>query len=249
MKFKEYFDIKDSSDKVLACGWYGELDFYGTIADDKISGIRIRQGNILIGDNKTLSPYFIESRFNNWCIGELHIVSDDLIPNARRDGFESNKAFSEFCDCFKKTIGVELGLKIRTASKNRNTPMKKALTKTQKTIEAVEKVLESGFNSSFEKDQIAKNLDSARKDLYVIPKDAPIEISTQKAGLIDKLNALATEVDESNNYKTKNDIPSDFSKAEKKIIQSMLEVLTKNFERPIVDSLYKEFLQELKKKG
>ena len=274
-----YFDIKDSSAKTLARGWYGELDFYGTIADDKISGIRIRQGNILIGDNKTLSPYFLESRFNNWCVGELYIVSDDLIPNARRDGFESNKAFSEFCDCFKKTIGIEIGLKIRTASKNRNNPMKKVLTKTQKTIEAVEKVLESGFNSSFEKDQIAKNLDSARKDLYVIPKDAPTEISTQKAGLMDKLSALVTEVDESNNYKTKKDISSDFSKSEKKIIQAMLEVLTKNFERSILNivlqiaftllgrpnvkiaicnptqiitvfnGLYKEFLQELKKKG
>ena len=38
-------------------------------------------------------------------------------------------------------------------------------------------------------------------------------------------------------------------KAEKKIIQAMLEVLTRNFERATVDSLYKEFLQELKKKG
>ena len=64
-----------------------------------------------------------------------------------------------------------------------------------------------------------------------------------------KLTELTTEVDESNNYKTKKDIPSDFSKSEKKIIQAMLEVLTKNFERPIVDCLYKEFLQELKKKG
>ncbi len=243
-----YFDIKDSSNKVLALGWYGELDFYGTIADEKVSGIRIRQGNILIGDNKTLSPYFIETRFNNWCVGELYIISDELIPNARRDGFESNKTFLDFCDCFKKTIGVELGLKIRTASKNRNNPMKKALTKTEKTITNVEKVLESGFNSSFEKEQIAKTLEGARKDLYVIPKEAPPEIITQKTGLMEKLTTLATEVDESKNYKTKKDISSDFSKSEKKIIQAMLEVLTRNFERPIVDSLYKEFLNELKKK-
>ena len=67
--------------------------------------------------------------------------------------------------------------------------------------------------------------------------------------MIDRLTALVTVVGESNNYKAKKDIPSDFSKAEKKIVQAMLEVLTKNFERSIVDSLYKEFLQELKKKG
>lgn len=91
-----YFDVKDNLGEVLAVGWYGELNFFGTIAEDNISGIRVRQGNILIGDNKTLSPYFIESRFNNWCIGELFIVSNDLIPNARRDGFENNKVWYTF---------------------------------------------------------------------------------------------------------------------------------------------------------
>lgn len=45
-----FFDIKNSAEELLAVGWYGELNFYGTIADEKVSGIRIRQGNILIGD-------------------------------------------------------------------------------------------------------------------------------------------------------------------------------------------------------
>ena len=244
-----FFDIKDTNGVALARGWYGELNFYGTISDERISGIRIRQGNILIGDSKTLAPYFIESRFNNWCVGELYVVSNDLIPNARRDGFENNKTFNEFCDNFKKTIGVELGSKIRTASKARNNPMKKALTKTEKTIAEAERVLETGFNSTFEKDQIVKTLEGARKDLYVIPKDAPAEVISQKTELMDRLSSLTTEVGDSSNYRAKKDISSDFSKAEKKIIQAMLEVLTRNFERPIVDSLYKEFLQELKKKG
>lgn len=244
-----FFEIMDANENVLARGWYGELNFYGTISDEKISGIRIRQGNILIGDNKTLSPYFIESRFNNWCVGELYIVSNELIPNARRDGFENNRIFNEFCDNFKKTIGLELGAKIRSASKARNNPMKKALTKTEKTIAEAERVLETGFNSTFEKEQMVKTLEGARKDLYVIPKDAPAEVISQKAELMDKLGILTTEVSESKNYRAKKDISSDFSKAEKKIVQAMLEVLTRNFERVTVDSLYKEFIQELKKKG
>jgi len=244
-----FFEIKDASENTLARGWYGELNFYGTISDEKISGIRIRQGNILIGDYKTLSPYFIESRFNNWCVGELYIISNELIPNARRDGFENNRILNEFCDNFKKTIGAELGAKIRAASKARNNPMKKALTKTEKTIAQAERVLETGFNSSFEKEQIVKTLEGARKDLYVIPKDAPVEVIAQKTELMDKLGTLTTNVSESTNYRAKKDISSDFSKAEKKIVQAMLEVLTRNFERVTVDSLYKEFLQELKKKG
>lgn len=244
-----FFNITDAGGSVLARGWYGELNFFGTISDEKISGIRIRQGNILIGGSKTLSPHFIESRFNNWCVGELYVVSDDLIPNARRDGFENNRIFNEFCDNFKMTIGVELGSKIRAASKARNNPMKKALTKTEKTIADAERVLEAGFNSTFEKKQIVKTLEGARKDLYVIPKDAPAEVISQKTELMGRLSTLTTEVEESSNYRAKKDISSDFSKAEKKIIQAMLEVLTRNFERTAVDSLYKEFLQELKKKG
>ena len=116
-------------------------------------------------------------------------------------------------------------------------------------ISKVAKVLEGGFNSSFEKEKTAKDLEAARRGLYVIPKDAPNDIVEQKAALMDKITELSAAVDESKNYKTKKDITSDFSKAEKKVIQAMLEVLTKNFERSIVDSLYKEFLEELKKKG
>ena len=127
--------------------------------------------------------------------------------------------------------------------------MKKALTKTEKTICETENILESGFNSSFEKEQLVKSLEGARRDLYIIPKDAPAEMLTQKAILLEKLSTLTVEVDESKNYKTKKEVSSDFSKAEKKIMQAMLEVLTRNFERPIVDGLYKEFLQELNKKG
>ena len=43
----------------------------------------------------------------------------------------------------------------------------------------------------------------------------------------------------------KKDIPSNFSKAEKKVIQAMMEVLSRNFERATVDSLYQEFIEEL----
>lgn len=243
-----YFDIKSRTGDLLALGWTGDLNFYGTISENKVSGIRIRQGNILIGDSKTLSPLFIESRFNNWCVGEIYIVSNDLIPNARRDGFESNDTYTDFCQCFKNTIGTTLGQRIRTASKTRNNPMKKALTKAERTIRETKQVLEVGFNSTFEKDQVVKNLETTRKDLYAIPKDAPAEILAEKAKLMDTLTTLTNAAETSKNYRTKKDVTSEFSKSEKKIIQAMLEVLTRNFERSTVDSLYKEFLQELKKK-
>lgn len=243
-----FYKIKNE-DEVFAIGWYAETNFYGTVTESKIAGIRVRQGNILIGDASLISPYFLESRFNNWCIGEIYVLSDKLIPNARRDSFESNATFLSFGNSIRITIGVELSNKIRLLSKARNNPQQKVLRKTKKTLQDTQKILDSGFNSSYEKEQVVKALEGARKELYVIPKNAPAEVLEEKTELISQLTELTTEVEESKNYKVKKDITSNFSKSEKKIIQCILEVLSKNFERDTVDSLYNELLQELTKKG
>ena len=58
-----------------------------------IQGIRVRQGNILIGDRTTCNSYFKEERFNGWIIGELHVLDPELIANSRRDDFEKNDAY------------------------------------------------------------------------------------------------------------------------------------------------------------
>ena len=85
--------------------------------------------------------------------------------------------------------------------------------------------------------------------MRTIPKSAAPEVVQQKVQLIQTIEELGETVTQSTNYRAKNTITSDFSKAEKKIIQAMLEVLTRNFERETVDSLYKEFLNEIKTKG
>ncbi len=81
--------------------WYANTAFYGTISDNSIKGIRIRQGNILIGDRTTCNSYFKEERFNGWVIGELHVLDPELIANSRRDDFEKNEAYYKLIDSFK----------------------------------------------------------------------------------------------------------------------------------------------------
>lgn len=244
-----FFDVVDNSGEALAYGWYADTEFSGTLADDRMSGIRVRLGNILIGTAKTLSPYFKESRFNGWVLGELYIVSPNLIPNARRDDFERNDTFAKFEDGIRMTVGSEVSDKIRSASKARNNPVAKTIKKAQKTITQAETILTTGFNSSFEKEQVVDKLEAMRKELRSIPKSAAPEIIQQKAQLMQSLEELGETVTQSKNYRAKKDITSDFSKAEKKIIQAMLEVLTRNFARETVDSLYKEFVEEIKTKG
>lgn len=80
--------------ETVAYLWYARTSFYGTLQDEAIKGLRVRKGNILIGDKTTLNHIFKDERFNGWLLGELHILSDKLIPNARRDEMEKNAAYS-----------------------------------------------------------------------------------------------------------------------------------------------------------
>jgi molecular chaperone HtpG len=78
--------------------WYASTNFYGTIIDTTIKGLRIRQGNLLIGDNTTCAQFFKEERFNGWVIGEVHVLHDGLIANSRRDNFEQNEPYFQLAE-------------------------------------------------------------------------------------------------------------------------------------------------------
>ena len=94
-------------DALSAVLWYAKTSYFGTIIDGLIKGIRIRQGNILIGDRGSCSTLFKEERFNGWMIGELYILDKNLIVNSRRDGFEKNVAYYELLEKLKNwALGV-----------------------------------------------------------------------------------------------------------------------------------------------
>lgn len=86
----------------LAILWYASTNFYGTIIDSTIKGLRIRQGNILIGNNITCAQFFKEERFNGWVIGEIHILHDGLIANSRRDNFEQNEPYFQLAEAIRE---------------------------------------------------------------------------------------------------------------------------------------------------
>lgn len=90
----------------LAILWYASTNFYGTIIDTTIKGLRIRQGNILIGNNTTCAQLFKEERFNGWVIGEIHVLHDGLIANSRRDNFEQNEPYFQLADEIRECAAI-----------------------------------------------------------------------------------------------------------------------------------------------
>ncbi len=105
--------------KIVAVGWYGiRKDLLGAIARGSgDSGIRVRSGNIMIGDAHILDSCFREPRFNSYTVGEVHVDSPDLVPNSRRDDFVDNETKTLFYNSIERQIGLPISKEIRIQSR------------------------------------------------------------------------------------------------------------------------------------
>jgi hypothetical protein len=115
----EFFELRSGQDELAGCGWHGQREemLGSIIKGDDSSGIRVRVGNILIGDEHLLDGCFREPRFNSYVIGEIHVESDDLIPNSRRDDFVDNKSKGIFYNSVERKIGLPISKEIRLRSR------------------------------------------------------------------------------------------------------------------------------------
>jgi Histidine kinase-, DNA gyrase B-, and HSP90-like ATPase len=81
-------------------GWFGLANFPGEITDETVAGLRFRMKNIQIGNEGIIeelaaraTPSGSDRRLQRWAVGEIFIVNAEVVPNARRDGFEDNQAW------------------------------------------------------------------------------------------------------------------------------------------------------------
>ena len=114
----ETFDININGSPA-AHGWYGKRrELLGAVTKSEMSsGIRVRVGNIQIGDNHLLDGCYRESRFNSYMVGEIHVVCEELIPNSRRDDFIDNEAKGLFYDAVERELGLGFSKEIRFISR------------------------------------------------------------------------------------------------------------------------------------
>jgi len=115
----EFFQIKNGQNQHIAYGWYGQRkNLLGSIVrGDDSSGIRVRVGNIQIGDAHLLDFCFRETRFNSYVTGEVHVECGDLIPNSRRDDFVDNMSKGLFYNSIEKEVGLPISKEIRSRSR------------------------------------------------------------------------------------------------------------------------------------
>ena len=135
--------VDDTGD--AAVGWIAHSSYLGAIPKgNRIRGIRVRLGNIQIGDERVFDHLFEEERFNRWCVGEVHVLDSRIIPNGRRDYFERNPHLRNLENHLAPIFG-QITARCRSASSNRN--REKRLLSAAVDIESMYELAASGYLS------------------------------------------------------------------------------------------------------
>lgn len=240
----KYFNVTVDGE-LYALGWYGNCGWYGFLSDKEISGFRVRKGNILIGDSHTMNAIFKEARFNGWTQGEIFIVTDKLIPNARRDDFEQNDAYYKFMEALSNSVGTEIARTIREASLTRNNPNAKALREIERKIGEASTAVAEGFNSTVDKEKMVTALTESAASLAGLRVSE--DLTSKKKELQEKIEAAIEEVSESKNFKI-NQINSGIDKKSKQVLKVVSDILSRKLAKVLVDEIIEDIVKELNRK-
>lgn len=158
----QFFELSNGS-IVLAFGWMSEVGLLGTIAPSTLmDGLRVRRGNMQIGDKDILSECYRERRFGNYLLGEIHVVDNGIVPNSRRDDFEDNNLRDELHTCFIRGIGIPYSKKIRELSADRSRRKKaQGLNAVRK---RAQKVIKYGYVSDLQKQDLIQALQGSNRE-------------------------------------------------------------------------------------
>ncbi len=116
----ESFKIESIDGDIAAVGWLVNHDYQGAIpVSQGVRGLRARVGNIQVGHDRLFLDIFPEDRFCSWAIGEIHVLDTRIVPNGRRDEFESNAHLDNII-AHLRPVGAQIARECRVSSQKRN---------------------------------------------------------------------------------------------------------------------------------
>ena len=213
--------IPNESKKTTAIGWLAKTNYMGSIYDKAIKGIRLRKGNILIGDHQTLNVIFKDARFNGWSVGEIFAVDKLLVPNARRDNFEKNPTYFSLFEQLM-TLAAGITKEIRTASLKRNSTLSNAMEQLQATAQQANSAMEEGVSGA-KKGLISKKLREAQIAMSNSSTNGDTEQYYQGIAFAE-LDMLIGKLKGTTKYKSLNTIDK-LTNTEKKILERVIQVV------------------------
>jgi molecular chaperone HtpG len=260
----KFFECKGDDNKFLAWGWYGISQFVKQIPKrpNYFRGIRLRKGNIEIGDEQTLvktGKVAREDRANCYFIGEIYCTHPNLIPNSRRDYFNENEELKllerKLQDLFHNTLHNFY----YTASNYRGAA--KTVHKFSEIIEEIKEKETTGYTSAEEKQEYFIKLDAAKRQAAdaerKIQKIENAAQATDDPAIGKIISYIKTSYQTGTSPSV--DVPeppigkasiknrSNFNKNENKLINRIEEVIKKNLTPDISKPLIQKIEEELAK--
>ena len=248
-------------------GWIAITNFYGSIRELSIRGIRLRKGNILIGDSTTFNQFFKVDKdvANSWLMGEIFIHDPEVIPNSQRDDFEPNDAFISLAESLTD-LAEEFRKKYRRDMSEIHSTIKQVDNIGKQLIKMKDELKTVGVSSDQsreqllqEKDKLEKSHQKAQKKLKkLVDKkgvdekhkqvlgDTQLKAEDIEKGIID----LETDIINAS-YSTKHDLPSSYSRDERKVYERIIAVIDAYFanDKDIAKDLRNKIIEELAVKG
>jgi hypothetical protein len=115
----ELLTIEGIDGETACVGWVLHHGYTGALpAACNVRGLRVRCGNIQVGDDRLFEELFPEARFNAWSVGELHVIDLRIVPNGRRDHFEQSVHFHNLLTHLAP-VAREITRRCRTSSVQR----------------------------------------------------------------------------------------------------------------------------------
>ena len=170
--------LRNDQGEAIAWIWYTISSFKGVIdkRGNPYRGLRLRQFNIQIGDNTTLIKFFQEDRGNNYFMGEIHTISKEYRPNARRDYFVETPEVKDFERVLREYL--KQLTKLYKAASEINSGFKK-IEKLKKLKSDFAEKTKKGFSSSKDKEEMEREL----KDASAKAEEGYNKISKQKSNV------------------------------------------------------------------
>ncbi len=206
--------------------WYAATDLLGMLDDDRVAGLRFRRHNIAIGGPERVAELFSgnEGRLNNWTMGEIHILNDQVIPNARRDGFELTPEWLKIQSELEPFIKQHCKA-CHDAADSVNRPTAKVLSSAKAATDAAKVALKAGLASNDERQELIGRIE--RETDRVESAQGARESESERHELesvLTSLSAIRERLGERDVFAASK-LRSSLGRRERKIVSDILELL------------------------
>lgn len=255
-------DFYDDNGNLIAWSWIGLSKFKGVIEqtaknpNNKMRSIRLRKGNIQIGDSDTLQGLFKEERGIHYFIGEVFVADKNLIPNSQRDYFIENSALKKFetilSDYFEELQKLyyrasEVNSAIRGVKSHKDAEEKfKNQVFVSKNHEVKEEEKLSAMKEKADTD--VRQVERRRQEALASPENIISQVTIriiEKSGDSFKNPQISSDTHSPNSNST-NYFPN-LNRKERKLVYKILDVIRENTEAEVFQKLQLKIIEAVNK--